>query len=86
MDTLRARDNLLPADEHVVRVGVVGVVGAGHGVEGAHRRRVPGVQASGSQGAAGREEGVFKFITLAAKPFPPCLSRFAAAFPVLRLS
>mmetsp|Transcript_23133 Transcript_23133/g.59104 ORF Transcript_23133/g.59104 Transcript_23133/m.59104 type:complete len:476 (-) Transcript_23133:597-2024(-) len=41
VDALRARDDLLAADEHVVRVGVRGVVGAGHGVEGADGQRVP---------------------------------------------
>mmetsp|Transcript_16109 Transcript_16109/g.40392 ORF Transcript_16109/g.40392 Transcript_16109/m.40392 type:complete len:599 (+) Transcript_16109:180-1976(+) len=35
VDTLRARDDLLTADEDVKGVGVVVVVGAGHGVEGA---------------------------------------------------
>lgn len=36
MHALRARDDLLPADEHVERVAVLGgLEGAGHGVEGA---------------------------------------------------
>ena len=41
MDPLCPRDDLLPADEQVVAVAVQRVVGTGHGVEGADRRRVP---------------------------------------------
>ncbi|BAS76909.1 Os02g0139650, partial [Oryza sativa Japonica Group] len=38
---LRSRDDLLTSDEHVEGVAVAWVVGAGHGVEWPHRRRVP---------------------------------------------
>ena len=37
---LRAADDLLAADEDVKRARVVGVVGARHGVKGAHGERV----------------------------------------------
>jgi hypothetical protein len=42
VDALRAADDLLAADEHVKGVGVGGVVGAGHGVEGPDLRNNKG--------------------------------------------